>query len=138
MIRFSATIQKFGQQGEKTGWTYIAITPEQAEKLMPGTKKVFRVKGRIDSYAFALVGLVPIGGGQFILVLNATMRKAIQKQKGAVVKVVMEVDHEEPQPPPELMECLQDEPESLARFEAQRKIRRNHFSHGFKSAKSKH
>jgi hypothetical protein len=25
MILFTATLEKFGQQGEKTGWTYIVV-----------------------------------------------------------------------------------------------------------------
>ena len=40
MISFSATLMKFGQMGEKTGWTYIIVPKELAEKLKPGNKKI--------------------------------------------------------------------------------------------------
>ena len=42
MIKFTATIQKFASQGEKTGWTYIVIPAELAQQLSPGNKKSFR------------------------------------------------------------------------------------------------
>jgi hypothetical protein len=45
MIKFTATLLKFDKQGEKTGWTYIEIPADLAQKLKPGNKKIFRVKG---------------------------------------------------------------------------------------------
>src|SRR4051812_39568201 len=110
MIRFTTTIRKFGQQGEKTGWTYILVPSALAEKLNPGNKKGYRVKGKLDDHGFSLISLLPMGGGDFILVLNAATRKAIGKQKGARVNVEMEVDKEEMKPPAALLECLEDEP----------------------------
>ena len=50
MISWTATIKKFDKQGEKTGWTYIEVPAELANKLQPGNKKGFRVKGRLDNY----------------------------------------------------------------------------------------
>ena len=71
MITFNATIKKFGHQGEKTGWTYIEIPEAIAQQLMPDNKKSFRVKGKLDEYTFEGRSLVPTGGGDFILALNA-------------------------------------------------------------------
>src|SRR3954468_13726228 len=92
MIRFTTTILKFDEQGEKTGWTYILIPAALAQKLKPGNKKSFRIKGKLDDYAFKQLALIPMGEGDFILPLNATIRKAIGKRKGATVVVQMLVD----------------------------------------------
>src|SRR4051812_34381804 len=102
MVRFNATIKKFDSQGEKTGWTYIEISAAIAKKLNPNNKKGFRVKGKLDDYEFSMIALLPMGGGDFIMALNAAMRKAIKKQKGAIVQVKMEVDLNEIKPPEEL------------------------------------
>ena len=60
----------------------------------------------MDNYDFSMVALLPMGGGDFIMALNAAMRKAIKKQKGATVQVQMMVDVNEIKPPDELIECL--------------------------------
>ena len=48
-IEFSSPILKFGKKGEKTGWTYIEVTPKQALQLFPDNKKSWRQ----DSRSFA-------------------------------------------------------------------------------------
>ena len=110
MIRFTVTIHQFGEQGEKTGWTYIEIPADLAEKLKPGNKKSFRVKGKLDQYPIKSVALLPMGGGSFIMALNKTMRKGIGKNKGAMLKVQLEEDLQQYQLNAEFMECLKDEP----------------------------
>ena len=77
MIKFAATILKFDKQGEKSGWTYIIIPSEMAQQLYPQNKKSFRVKGKLDAYAIEGVALIPMGEGDFIMALNAGMRKSI-------------------------------------------------------------
>jgi hypothetical protein len=136
MVQFTATIKKFGSQGEKTGWTYIEVPAAVAEKLQPGSKKGFRVKGKLDNYKFSMIALLPMGGGDFIMTLNAATRKGIKKQKGATVQVKMEVDTNEIKPPEELMECLQDEPEALAYFNSLTKGHQNYFTNWINSAKT--
>jgi Domain of unknown function (DUF1905)/Bacteriocin-protection, YdeI or OmpD-Associated len=116
MIKFTAAIQKFGQQGEKTGWTYIAIPQDISDKLMPGTRKSFRVKGRLDEFEFTGMALIPMGGGSFILVLNANVRSRIKKKQGAMLQVQLEVDHKPIEVPADLLECLADEPHALEFF----------------------
>ena len=135
MIKFSATIKKFGQQGEKTGWTYIEI-PAKLARQLSDSKKGFRVKGKLDDYEFSMIALLPMGGGDFIMALNAAMRKAIKKQKGAIVQVKMEVDLNEIKPPEELIECLQDEPEALEYFNSLAKGHQNYFTNWINSAKT--
>ena len=136
MLKWTATIKRFGKQGEKTGWTYIDVPAEYAEKLFPGNRKGFRVKGRLDDHAYELIALIPLGGGDFIMTLNAAIRKAIKKQKGATVNVVMEVDHNEIQAPAELLECLQDEPEAMNYYNSLPQGHRNYFSKWIDSAKT--
>ena len=92
MVQFTSEIRKFAHQGEKTGWTFIDVPEEIAVQLLPGNKKAFRVKGFLDSHAFGGVSLVPMGGGDFILPLNAAVRKQIGKSRGAILQVKLEVD----------------------------------------------
>ncbi len=136
MIRFNATIQKFDQQGEKTGWTYITIPATQAEKLVPGNKKSFRVKGKLDDYVINAVALIPMGGGDFIMALNATIRKAIGKKKGAVLKVSLEVDKKPLQLNAALLECLADEPLAKKQFDAMPPSHQHYYSKWIESAKT--
>jgi len=136
MVGFSAVIKKFDQQGEKTGWTYIEIPAIIAKKINSNSKKGFRVKGKLDSYDFSMIALLPMGGGDYIMALNAAMRKAIRKQKGATVTVTMEVDNNEIKPPVELIECLQDEPEALDYFNSLTKGHQNYFTNWINSAKT--
>ena len=44
MVQFTTTIKQFDKQGEKTGWTYIEIPSDIAEKLMPGKQE--RLSGK--------------------------------------------------------------------------------------------
>ena len=136
MVQFTATILKFASQGEKTGWSYIEIKDAVAQKLKPGNKKSFRVKGKLDEYTFKGAALIPMGGGDFIMAVNATMRKAIGKNKGAAIKVLLEVDNAVIKPPPELMECLNDEPVALEFFKSLPKGHQNYFGNWIKSAKT--
>jgi hypothetical protein len=136
MVQFTAVIKKFDNQGEKTGWTYIEVPAAVAKKINPGNKKGFRVKGELDDHNFSMVALLPMGGGDFIIALNAAMRKAIKKQKGAAVLVKMDLDTNEIRPPDELMDCLQDEPEALNFFNGLTKGHQNYFTNWIKSAKT--
>jgi len=77
-----------------------------------------------------------MGGGDFIMALNAAMRKAIKKQKGATVQVQMAVDTNEIKPPVELIECLEDEPEAMQYFSSLPKDHQNDFTNWIKSAKT--
>lgn len=136
MLEFIATIQRFKEQGEKTGWTYIQVPASLATQLMPGNKKGFRVKGFLDDYPFGGISLLPMGGGDFILTLNATVRRGIRKNVGAKLKVRMEVDKKPITPPKELLECLADEPKAMERFNQLAKSHQNYFTQWIKQAKT--
>lgn len=136
MVRFNAIIKRFASQGEKTGWTYIDVNPEIAQKLKPGKRTSFRVKGRMDGVAFCLCALMPMGEGAFIMTLNAPFRKKLKKQVGVTVKVEMELDAGKIEPPPEFLECLKEEPEAFAYFNSLPEGHRNYFSNWIRSAKT--
>jgi hypothetical protein len=136
MASFTTTIQKFDQQGEKTGWSYITIPAAIAQAIKPNNKKSFRVKGKLDNYAFAGVALLPMCEGDFIMALNATMRKAIKKQKGDQLKVVLAEDKVGYELNADFMACLQDEPAAKAYFELLPRGHQNYFSKWIESAKT--
>ena len=136
MIKCTATIQKFDAQGEKTGWTYITITAAIAKKINPGVKKSYRVKGKLDDFEIDKVALMPMGEGDFIMAINAAMRKGIGKRKGATVQLQLELDNAAIIPPVELMECLQDEPAALQYFNSLPQGHRNYFTRWIDSAKT--
>jgi hypothetical protein len=136
MHSFNAIIQKFNQQGEKTGWTYIVVPDTIAKKLNPGVKKSYRIKGKLDDYKIEKTALIPMGEGDFILPINAAMRKATGKRLGASLKVQLEMDHAPILPPALLMECLADEPEALKHFNSLPQGHRNYFTKWIESAKT--
>ena len=136
MVQFSAIIQKFDKQGDKTGWTYLVVPAKVAQQLQPNNKKAFRVKGMLDAHKIEGVSLLPMGEGDFILPLNAAMRKSIKKPQGAELKASLAVDTNEPQPPAELMECLADEPAALQQFQSFTKSHRNYFINYISGAKT--
>ncbi len=136
MIRFTTKILRFKEMGEKTGWSYIRIPAAHAQKLMPGNKKSFRVKGKLDDLAVEKMALIPMGEGDFILALKASVRKALRKQKGDLLRVEMDVDKAVIKPPKELMECLADEPAALAFFSSLPKSHQNYFGGWVRAAKT--
>jgi hypothetical protein len=136
MIEFSSTIKKFAAQGEKTGWTYIDVPAKLAQQLMPDNKRSFRVKGFLDEHDISGIALVPMGGGDFIMALNATLRKQLKKNKGATLKVKLEVDHKEIKPPAELIECLKDEPRAFENYNKLPKSHQNYYTKWIESAKT--
>ncbi len=136
MLSFITTLQKFASQGEKTGWTSIGISAEQANKLQPNTKKSFRVKGKLDEYAFEGAALIPMGEGDFIMAINATMRQAIKKRKGDTVNVILEFDKKGYQLNADFIDCLNDEPAAISFFNSLTKGHQNYFSKWIESAKT--
>jgi len=136
MVCFKTTLLQFAEQGEKTGWTYIKVPAAIAVQLKPSNKKSFRVKGRLDDHKISRIALLPMGDGDFIMPVNAEMRKGIRKQKGAVVNVEIEVDTSEIKPPAELIECLNDEPAAMAYYKTLVKSHQLYFTKWINSAKT--
>jgi hypothetical protein len=138
MVRFNAEIRKFQQQGEKTGWTYILIPAEVAEQLNPGSRKGFRVKGRLDKLLVSALALLPMGGGDFIIPLNGKMRKKLGKGKGDKIQLEMALDdNPDPVPMPEDFEaCLADEPDAKTFFYQMPRSHQRYYIKWINSAKT--
>jgi sugar phosphate isomerase/epimerase len=136
MISYTALIEKFGDKGEKTGWTYIEIPSEIAQQLKPGHKKSFRVKGKLDKHSIKGVSLLPMGEGCFIMPLNADVRKAIKKKRGEKILVKIEEDPEEKKISEELIACLQDAPKAWKVFGAMPDSHQRYYSNWVESAKT--
>jgi hypothetical protein len=135
-VKFKTTILKFNKKGEKTGWTYIEIPIDVTSKIFPGNKKSFRVKGFLDDKAIKGIALLPMGNGNFIMPLNAALRKLIGKKDGAMLSVNIEADKKELQLNKDLMICLNDEPKALLFFKSLSRSHQNYFSKWIDSAKT--
>lgn len=138
MLKFKAEILKYGANGDKTGWTYIQIPFELADKISPGNRKSFRVKGTLDKLKVEALALVPVGGGDFILPLKKEIRKALKKDKGATVVLAIEKD-ENPDPfpmPADFAECLADEPLAMKTFNSIARSHQHYFIKWIESAKT--
>lgn len=122
--------------GEKTGWTYIEVPQKLAARLKPGMKRSFRVKGFIDDTAIHAVAMIPMGAGDFIIPVNAAMRKAIRKQRGDMVTLKLEADDAGIQLSAALLACLEDEPDAAAFFRSLPGSHQNYFSKWIESAKT--
>ena len=136
MIKFTTLIKQFDKQGEKTGWTYIDIPAKVAQQIKPGNRIGFRVKGKLDDFAFEGIALLPMGNGDFILTLNAEVRKKIRKQKGAMLHVQLQEDPKPFQLNQDFMESLEYEPAAKTFFLSLPKSHQNYFSKWIDSAKT--
>ena len=135
-ITFTASLKKFAANGDKTGWTYIEVPAELAQQLKPGHKRAFRVKGKIDQHAIKGVSLIPMGGGSFLLAVNAGMRKGIAKKHGAMVQVHLLVDEKEYELNADLMACLVDDPAAMDFFKSLAPSHQRYFSKWIDEAKT--
>lgn len=122
--------------GEKTRWMYIEIPAKIASKISPGTKKSFRVKGKLDNYSVEKIALLPMGKGNFIMPFNTQMRKATGKREGAKLKVSFELDVRNIPINVELLACLADEPKALQFFKSLPKSVQGYFSKWIDTAKT--
>jgi hypothetical protein len=138
MVTFKAEIERFAEMGEKTGWTYIFIPSVIANEIKADCKKSYRVKGKLDQIPVEGLALVPMGEGDFIISLNATLRKKLKKEKGGVVDVSLEEDTTFKIEIPEDLElCLSDdEPELLKSFLKLPKSHQNWYINWLNSAKT--
>jgi hypothetical protein len=137
MIEFNTIILQFAEQGEKTGWSYVEIPADLAQQLKPCNKRSFRVKGMLDGLVVSGMALMPMGGGNFILVLKAEIRKAIHKNAGAMLQVKLEMDNEyKVEVPGDLQECFEFEPEALEFFNSLPKSHRDYFIKWIEQAKT--
>lgn len=136
MVKFETVIKKFDKQGDKTGWSYVEVPKDIASKIKPGYKKSFRVKGTLDEVQINSKSLLPMGGGSFIIPIDASMRRALGKRKGALLKVSLTEDTRKPQINKTFLSCLEDDPDALEFFNSLPGSHRNYFSKWIENAKT--
>ena len=136
MVNFQSILLKFDSKGEKTGWTYIHIPIYIAQEIKPDTKVSFRVKGKIDEFEIKQVAVMPMGEGDFILPINAEIRKEIRKKEGATVILNIELDKSEFKPSEDFMMCLEDDPKALETFKSFSAGHQRYYSNWIESAKT--
>ena len=129
MVDYTTIIRQYGENGDKTGWTYIIIPPDIAQQILPGNKRSVRVKGWLDEYAIAGMAMMPVGEGDFILALRAEIRKAIHKTGGAMLRVRLQHDKDfKIEIPPDLQECFDyEQPEAFEYFSGLAKSHQGYF-----------
>lgn len=137
MVTFKAEIERFAEMGEKTGWTYVFIPLAIANEIKADCRKSYRVKGMLDQVAVAGIALVPMGEGDFIIALNAPLRKKLRKELGAVLELRLEEDLDfKILMPDDLEVCLSEESQGLESFLKLPKSHQNYYINWLNSAKT--
>lgn len=136
MFTFKAVIHKYEKNGEKTGWSFIYIPTDVSEAMEPGNRKGFRVKGLLDSFPIEGVSLIPVGGGEFIMPINAAMRKGTHKTTGGILTVCIEIDLKIYALNGDFVMCLEDAPMAYDFFKSLTKSHQNYFSKWIDAAKT--
>jgi uncharacterized protein YdeI (YjbR/CyaY-like superfamily) len=90
----------------------------------------------MDDYQFNQTSLLPMGEGDFIIPLNATIRKGIRKGVGATLTISIEEDTSPFEYNQDFMECLKDEPDAIAFFRTLPGSHQKYFSKWIDSAKT--
>jgi len=137
MVKFQTTVKKFGNKGEKTGWSYVVIPASIAGKLKQ-SKVSFRVKGSLDAHRVEGLALLPMGKGDFILPFNAALRKATGKKLGDRITFEAELDERVKPLSADFMKCLRIEPGALTFFKSLPKSHQRYFSKWIEDAKTMH
>jgi len=112
------------------------VPADMAQKLNPGVKISYRVKGKLDQLPVRQLAMIPMGDGHFILPLNATLRKKIGKREGAVLSVSLEIDTGAFQFNEDFIACLHDEPRANQFFKSLAGGHQRYFSQWIDSAKT--
>ncbi len=136
MITFTTTIKRFSRMGEKTGWTYIEISAARANRMNPGKRVGYRVKGFLDQHPIQRVSIMPMGNGDFIMSLNAKLRKLIGKEKGDKLLVKLEADIRQIPLSADFMRCLRDDARAIAHFKTLSGSHQRYFSKWIEEART--
>jgi hypothetical protein len=138
MIDYSTIIRQYGENGDKTGWTFVIVPFDVAQQILPGNKRSMRVRGFLDDHPVAGMSLLPVGEGDFILALKAGIRKAIRKERGATLRLRLEHDKDfKLEMPAELQECFDYQaPEAFAYFDSLSKSHQGYFIKWINDAKT--
>jgi hypothetical protein len=83
LAKFKAKLQKSPNTG---GWIYV-VWPASAKFF--GTRGLVKVRGTVDGHPFR-ASFMAMGGGVHMLPMKAETRKAIGKDVGDMVTVILE------------------------------------------------
>ncbi|GAB1463398.1 YdeI/OmpD-associated family protein [Pedobacter sp.] len=137
MVNFNAEIEQFNSNGEKTGWSYVFVPENVAQQIKPEERRGFRVRGYIDQLAISGKSLIPMGGGDFILALDAKIRKQLRKEVGRPVTLSLTYDADfKIEMPEDLEVCLAQEDGLLEHFLSYTKAHQNYFINWLNTAKT--
>lgn len=136
MIRFKATIEVDSRDPDKKGWSFIIISKTLSNKLNPGVRKGYRVKGKLDNFEIKKTAVFPTGNDRFMLPINAAMRKGTGKKAGDTLVVELDVDKKAYKMNGDLLVCLDDEPSALAHFKTLSPSHQRYFSKWIDDAKT--
>jgi len=137
MVVFDAEIERFEKMGEKTGWTFVFIPVEIANQIKANCKKSYRIKGKLDNVAIRGVALTPMGEGNFIIPLKASLRKELKKAEGALLHLELEEDTEfKIEMPADLELCLLEEKHCIENFMKLPKSHQNYYINWLNTAKT--
>lgn len=135
IVKFTALISKVNNKG---GWSYIIIDKKYGQKLKPKTRTSFRVKGTLDKHPIQKTSLLPMRNGNFMLPINAAIRKGTGKKAGDKLKVSIELDERKLSLSKDLLACLNDDPEAMKFFKSQSTYNQYYFSKWVDDAKTAH
>lgn len=124
-------LQKFPGKG---GWTYAEI-PDISQHRKTGFGWM-KVSGTIDGFAIKDFNLAPMGQGRMFLPVKAEIRKAIKKEEGDTVQVVLYTDIELVSSDDDFEICLEDEPKALKFYNSLPKIDQDSVKNWVNSAKN--
>ena len=136
MIIHETVISKFHKKGEKSGWTYVEIPAFISEKINPGIKKIYRIKGKTDDTDFSGISIYPMGEGNFIMPLNSSLRKKLSKGIGEKITLFLEVDTEIKPLDEEFLCILKEEPKAYEKYFLLSPSHQKYFSNWIASAKT--
>lgn len=78
-------VVRLEQSASKGGWTYAVL--ENAADIF-GTRGAVKIRGTVDGHPIA-TSIMPMGGGVQMLPVKADIRRAIGKQAGDSVTIVI-------------------------------------------------
>lgn len=136
MIKFTATVDVDSRDREKLGWSFIIINKTLSNKLNPGVRKGFRVKGKVDKFEIRQTSLLPVKGDRFMLPFNAKLRKGTGKKAGDKIVVELELDKAPLKLNADLVACLKDDPIAEAFFKKLAPSHQRYFSKWIDDAKT--
>ncbi len=101
-------LKKFDGKG---GWTYAEIPEVQPDKH--AWFNWVKVHGYIDDFEIKHARLMPTGNGKLFLPVKAAIRKAIRKEAGDRVHIVLYPDNLKVELPQQIIDCFELEDNSL-------------------------